>query len=179
MDNLCRISYVKDGLLNMYAKILNNEVVKYPFSMTQLLEENPYTNYGPISNFIELYSLTDTAKSEGSFLVEVEESTKPDCDIFNQKVIEVNPVLLNEKYIQTWQIVTLSDSEKQQIHSEKTEEYRKQRNELLKETDWTQMRDTPLTEEKISLYASYRQSLRDVPQQLTFPYSVTWPQKPE
>ena len=53
---------------------------------------------------------------------------------------------------------------------------RRQRDDLIINTDWTQGADIPqATKDK---WATYRQALRDVPQQNTFPTSVTWPVKP-
>jgi hypothetical protein len=40
---------------------------------------------------------------------------------------------------------------------------RLQRNELLKESDWTQVNDCPLSDSKKQEWATYRQSLRDLP----------------
>lgn len=53
---------------------------------------------------------------------------------------------------------------------------RKTRDSLLSESDWTQLADSPVNKEA---WASYRQSLRDVPQQEGFPLNIVWPQKPE
>lgn len=51
------------------------------------------------------------------------------------------------------------------------------RDQLLASTDWTQMPDVPqATKDK---WASYRQALRDVPQQAGFPDNIQWPVKPE
>ena len=38
-----------------------------------------------------------------------------------------------------------------------------ERNTLLTESDWTQMSDSPLTDSKKTEWATYRQSLRDLP----------------
>ena len=40
---------------------------------------------------------------------------------------------------------------------------RNKRNELLKESDWTQMNDCPLSDSKKQEWATYRQELRDLP----------------
>ena len=40
---------------------------------------------------------------------------------------------------------------------------RNKRNELLKESDWTQVNDCPLSYSKKQEWATYRQSLRDLP----------------
>jgi hypothetical protein len=53
---------------------------------------------------------------------------------------------------------------------------RQQRNSLLASSDWTQTGDVPQAIK--DAWATYRQALRDVPQQSGFPTNVTWPQKP-
>lgn len=55
---------------------------------------------------------------------------------------------------------------------------RRQRNGALAATDWTSLSDAPLTSEKKSQYAAFRQALRDVPQQSGFPDNIVWPEKP-
>jgi hypothetical protein len=53
---------------------------------------------------------------------------------------------------------------------------RQERNTLLSECDWTQVSDAPVNQ---TAWQTYRQALRDVTSQEGFPYSVTWPTKPE
>jgi hypothetical protein len=48
---------------------------------------------------------------------------------------------------------------------------RTQRNQLLKDSDWTQLADTPVDK---ATWATYRQSLRDITAQ-TDPYRIEWP----
>jgi hypothetical protein len=55
-------------------------------------------------------------------------------------------------------------------------EARAQRNQLLTASDWTQVIDAPVNQEA---WATYRQSLRNVPQQDGFPTTIVWPVKPE
>ena len=56
------------------------------------------------------------------------------------------------------------------------EQHRLTRNNLLAETDWTQLDDVPqATKDK---YKSWRQELRDLPQHSDFP-NVTIPSEPE
>ena len=57
-----------------------------------------------------------------------------------------------------------------------TEKVRLLRNDLLANTDWTQVNDAPV--DKV-VWATYRQALRDVPSQSGFPNQVVWPTKPE
>lgn len=55
---------------------------------------------------------------------------------------------------------------------------RNDRNGRLALSDWTQLPDVPLSSEVKAAWATYRQALRDVPQQAGFPQEVTWPQIP-
>ena len=66
---------------------------------------------------------------------------------------------------------------------------RDERNKLLAESDWTQMADSPLTDEAKSSWATYRQALRDITSHANFPNlnsgdqidgtGSDWPAKPE
>ena len=53
---------------------------------------------------------------------------------------------------------------------------RQERSTKLKDCDWTQAADSPVNKET---WATYRQSLRDVPLQEGFPWTITWPTQPE
>ena len=52
------------------------------------------------------------------------------------------------------------------------------RNSKLMVCDWTQSRDSPLSQEKQDEWVAYRQSLRDLPSTVTDPTNVTWPTPP-
>jgi hypothetical protein len=52
---------------------------------------------------------------------------------------------------------------------------RAERDRLLAASDWTQVADAPVD---AAAWATYRQALRDVPQQAGFPDNITWPEAP-
>jgi hypothetical protein len=54
---------------------------------------------------------------------------------------------------------------------------RQARDAELKASDWTQMPD--IEECKRTAWAKYRQQLRDLPQQKTFPKRIGWPEAPK
>ncbi|MEZ8338781.1 tail fiber assembly protein [Vibrio cyclitrophicus] len=58
------------------------------------------------------------------------------------------------------------------------EQIRAERHSKLTETDFTQVGDAPITEEKKLAFAEYRQALRDLPQNFPDPNDVVWPEKP-
>jgi hypothetical protein len=56
----------------------------------------------------------------------------------------------------------------------KSKEIRSERDALIAQTDWMALSDVTLAPE----WVTYRQALRDVPQQEGFPENVTWPPEP-
>ena len=55
---------------------------------------------------------------------------------------------------------------------------RHMRDILLRESDWTQFTDSPLTDSKKTEWKTYRQQLRDLPANTSDPDNPTWPTKP-
>ena len=62
-------------------------------------------------------------------------------------------------------------------NDEKIANKRLERDILLRDSDWTQFGDSPLSDSKKTEWATYRQSLRDLPTQSGFP-NVDMPTKP-
>ncbi len=62
---------------------------------------------------------------------------------------------------------------------ETADEIRARRDRLLAATDWAVLPDSPLDAQSLEAVKTYRQALRDVPQQEHFPGAITWPQMPE
>lgn len=60
-------------------------------------------------------------------------------------------------------------------YSPSADEIRAQRNALLAACDWTQLADAPADG---LAWATYRQALRDIPEQAGFPANVVWPVAP-
>ena len=79
---------------------------------------------------------------------------------------------------QTWGEIDLSEDEIAAVDLDQGKLIRKERNSLLQECDWTQFNDSPLSEADKELWATYRDSLRDVPAQAGFPWDINWPELP-
>ena len=56
---------------------------------------------------------------------------------------------------------------------------RRDRDQLLLESDWTQALDSPLSDSKKTEWATYRQNLRDLPGTVSDPSNVSFPAKPD
>ena len=95
----------------------------------------------------------------------------PDYDKEKEYVIRLNPVPAGSNVI-VYQVVEYDDSHFIQ-------EIEVQRQALLAQTDWTQLPDVSMLEEKKQEYIVYRQSLRDINEQTGYPKNVIWPVRPE
>lgn len=60
--------------------------------------------------------------------------------------------------------------------AEQAKSVREQRNQKLKDSDWTQVADAPVDK---AAWATYRQALRDITAQAGFPWDIQWPAQPE
>jgi hypothetical protein len=59
--------------------------------------------------------------------------------------------------------------------AERATTMRKQRTDKLKDSDWTQVADSPVDQ---AAWATYRQALRDITAQAGFPWTIDWPAQP-
>ena len=64
---------------------------------------------------------------------------------------------------------------KAQKDAEQAKNVRATRDAKLAECDWTQVADAPVDK---TVWATYRQALRDITTQTGFPWTVTYPEKP-
>lgn len=98
----------------------------------------------------------------------------------------VNEPNASEKFyrLENGSAVVIPDSEMVDfINSEKEKSrlalIRIERDDLLSKSDWTQGADSPLSEEKKTEWAAYRQSLRDLPLSITDALEeIAWPTPP-
>lgn len=80
------------------------------------------------------------------------------------------------KWYTKWSVADMSAEAIAAKDAEQAASMRKQRDEKLAECDWTQVDDAPVDK---AAWATYRQTLRDVTAQSGFPWTITWPSKPQ
>ena len=141
----------------MFVKASNSAVERFPYTISDLRRDNPNVSFPATVPDAELetygvYRVTPTTAPE----------TNPRTD-----TLERSCNLIDGTWTEVWTKVQLDSVVA-------AGNIREQRNELLAETDWTQLPDSGVA----STWTTYRQALRDVPSQEGFPYSVTWPTKP-
>lgn len=74
--------------------------------------------------------------------------------------------------------VILDDEVFEEKRAAKWSEIRKVRNAYLLDSDWTQLADVGLAEEKVTEWKAYRVLLRNLPDDSTNPFAVVWPTQP-
>lgn len=154
----------------MYALIINGIVERFPYSISDLQKDNPNTSFPKNLN-------AEVLKEWNVFsVVSVSADYNPQT-----QVAEPNGCQYNEG-LQRWETAwTVRDKTPEELEREtqaKATEVRSERNALIAESDWTQLDDTPITNAKKLEWAVYRQALRDIPQQVGFPWNVVCPEKP-
>lgn len=100
---------------------------------------------------------------------------EPEIDHYTQRLEMEEYTHASQKTL-GWNIIELTEEEKETTLNNFKSLFRDQRNRLILETDHWMMSDTP---EPTQAQLDYRQALRDVPAQAEFPQNIVWPTKPE
>lgn len=152
----------------MFAKIINDVVEKYPYSIGELRKDNPNTSFpaNPTAEQLAAWNVFN--------VVDVE---KPTVD-HTQEVNLGAPTKVNGVWTQTWTVFDIDEFELNRRTEGKAQEVRGERNLRIAQSDWTQLIDSPFSNDTNGVWQAYRQALRDVPQQDGFPWDVTWPTPP-
>jgi hypothetical protein len=159
----------------MFAKVKDSILLKYPYDFSDLLSENPYTNYGLSNDVASIFPSTEAALLHGCELAEVRVSDTPAFDSKTHKIDFSAPILADGRWVIQTTVVEKSQAEISAESAAEGRRLRDLRNSLLAKSDWTQLADAPGDK---TAWASYRQALRDVPLQEGFPWAITWPEEP-
>jgi len=148
-----------------YAKLdADNNVERYPYTLTDLRLDNPSTSFPE-------YIDDETAACFGC--VPVKPSEQP-ADTYKFNLIRT-AVKKNAKWVEKWEQEPATPEQIAERTSAFAYDARKKRNQLLTDCDWTQLPDSPVDRD---VWATYRQELRDVTSQAGFPWKITWPEAP-
>jgi len=143
----------------MYIKITDGNAERYTF--LQLRQDNPNTSFPKEPNLSTLAAL-------GVF--PVTQTEKPNVNEGQVAKRDEQPAVQGDgTYVWGWTIGNKTPTEL-------TTEARNKRDALLSQSDWTQVIDAPVDQ---AAWATYRQALRDVPDQAGFPMDINWPVAPE
>ena len=146
----------------MYVKATNGTIDQYPYTVGNLRRDNPLTSFPRTvpEETLRAYDLYPVATA-----------TRP--MVTNSQVAEpdAQPTLSDGVWTLGWTVRNKTQGEIDSLaQSERTK-----RDGLLSRSDWTQVADAPVDK---TAWATYRQALRDVPEQAGFPTDIAWPQPP-
>jgi len=123
----------------------------------------PNTSFGPNGPDDEFLAVNN-AKRVNVFLP---------YDAATQKLVPADPYIQGD-WVYTVKVAALTPEEKQARIDAQWANVRLERNRRLAACDWTQLPDSPVDK---TLWATYRQQLRDVTQQ-SDPFNIVWPLDP-
>lgn len=149
-----------------YVKLASDgSVEQYPYTLTDLI----------LSHKNVSFPSEITPDIVADFGLALVSPTDPPAIDHTQNLSRGVEKLPDGSYVETWSIVDASAEEIAIRVTDQSRNVRFQRNEALKNSDWTQLPDSPVDS---VAWAAYRQDLRDIPQQVGFPWTVTWPTEP-
>lgn len=150
-----------------YAKLNNGDVVRYPYTITDLRLETPNVSFPQTMTDAELAPFN---------VVPVIPTDAPNVDY--TKNVSRWATKSGSSWVEVW---TVTDATPQEIADRLNAQWasvRDERDSKLQECDWTQLPDVPLTQEQKAQWVTYRQALRDVTSQPD-PFNITWPVAPQ
>tara|TARA_B100000925_G_C21994836_1_gene468437 strand:- start:1815 stop:2264 length:450 start_codon:yes stop_codon:yes gene_type:complete len=148
----------------MYILTTDGSLTTYPYSVALLKRDNPNTSFPK--------NISDAELADWG-VFPVEQTDQPAYDTLNEYIEESTPVFIDGSWIQQWLVLQATQEEVAERTESEAFSVRSRRDDLLAETDWTQLPDSPVD---ASVWTTYRQQLRDVPAQPGFPWDVQWPE---
>jgi len=148
-------------------KITSGNVDTYPYSVGQLRRDNPNTSFPK--------RIPDDMLADWG-VYPVVYTDLPSIDDRTQKVEqEATPSLFAGAWTVGWTTSDKTAEEVQEYDDNQAASVRSERDGLLAQSDWTQVADAPVD---ATVWATYRQALRDITDQAGFPNDINWPTQP-
>jgi hypothetical protein len=146
----------------MFALIENNLFVRW----VDLRKEFPNTSFPAQPNPSDL----------PAGVVYVEVSAMPSTPT-ETSVVELasTPTLEDGVWKRVYVVREMNTQELSKAAGIRSAQVRYERDQMLASTDWTQLADAPVNKDA---WSAYRQALRDVTSQSSFPFNIVWPEKP-
>lgn len=143
-----------------YAKILNGEVVKFPYYIQEVKSDNPSVSFP--TDIPE-----DILESYGCFRVYI--GTPPADSILTHRILRADMPIFNGT---RWEINYYSEPLPLEHASRNV---RAERDMRLSTTDWVVTKSIESGSPIPTQYSEYRQALRDISLQEGFPWNISWP----
>ena len=118
------------------------------------------------------YAVIENGVVVNTVLADSEEFASAQGWVACEDSVKINDTYADETF-------TSVSNEETKTPEELLQRLKETRNYMLTKSDWTQGNDSPLTDEKKTEWATYRQAVRDITDSATSLDDVTWPTKPE
>jgi hypothetical protein len=151
----------------MFYALLNDDgtINRYPYTLTDLMRSNPGVSWPekPSEELALSYGLVPVVASDPG----------PTDALCNRERTAQQQA--DGSWLEVWVDTPASASQVAERTEAQMTTVRADRNRRLSSSDWTQLPDAPAN---ASDWAVYRQELRDITAQESFPWSITWPSLP-
>jgi hypothetical protein len=109
----------------------------------------------------------------------VQEVQLPEFNRLRERIVTLTPEIIDGVWHRRYEVLPLapeivSENEAQALQQQGAQ-VRANRNQLLQQSDWTQVIDAKVNQ---IAWATYRQALRDITSQPGFPWEIIWPTQP-
>ncbi len=148
------------------ALIKNGQISKYPVSQNDIKEIEEQAGFS-----LDTIEKRDSVGLVPVYGAEIEKKWNKDYSIGNVS-------LVGDTWFEFWNESDKPQEEIDALIEKKWASIRAERTRYLAISDWTQLPDSPLSQEKMQEWAVYRQQLRDITEQ-TDPFDVWFPAEPE
>lgn len=171
--------------MTVYAEVNGTTLVKFPYTLGSLMEDNPYTNYGPAPDLEVIFPQTNTAIQNGYTLVPVTYFPEPAFDPATQNCVQnVHPTLIDGVWTVSWSVTEKTPAEQQAYQQQVQDQNKVKASSLLAATDWTQAADVTnptITPHLLNLsdFNAYRVSLRGIAINPPTTLVTEWPVIPD
>lgn len=136
----------------------------------QVMYENEFRSLHPSTSFPEILT-SEILNDAGADIVLEGPQAQPTR---YQTAFRDGVEQINGQWFTKYSVSDMDDAAKAVLDEQQAKSVRDQRDQKLKDLDWTQGKDIP---DAISgPAATKRQALRDVPSQSGFPWEVVWPE---
>jgi hypothetical protein len=156
----------------MYVKVVDGNVNKYPYEISDLHKDNPKISFPK--------NMTDEALAAYG-VYPVVEVDQPDYNPSTHNlVLNTQPTLIDGTWTIGFSSVAKTDEQVVAYNEDIVHGHRLRRGSALIMSDWTQMPDSPLSDEAKASWVTYRQALRDISKHSNWPNlsDDDWPTEP-
>ena len=153
----------------MYGLVQNGSLTQWPITKADLQAAYPSTSLNNPFNMADYGNLG---------VVPITDLPQPDYDYRTHEASINDPELVNGAWVRTWTLTPLTAQAISDLDEGQAGSMRQIRNAKLAQCDWTQLTDSPLNADAKNAWALYRETLRMVPEQSGFPWTVVWPPEP-